>query len=62
MTFNFPVLLLSSADDASLHDNDYVVKQTIITAILMANTYQFYKLVVLLDIRDPKTTMMIVHS
>ena len=45
ITFQSPALLLRWAGDASLHDDDNVVKQTIVTAIPMATNYRSISLV-----------------
>ena len=62
MAFELAALPLPSAGDASLHGDDDVVKQTIVTAIPMATTYRSYSLVTILDIRGVETTVAIVHG
>ena len=62
MAFGLVALTLSWASNASLHGDDNVVKQIIVTAIPMTTTYRSNRFVILLDIRSGKTIVTIVHG
>ena len=66
MAFELAALPSSLTGDVSLHYDNNVVKQIIITVISMATmyvyTYRYNKLVVWLNTRGVKTTVGIVHG